>query len=92
MTTKPTNPVNPKVKSEEESATQIEPVVPQTAEEIFSDSQELQNKVQEYGSSAILKVLKTVGQEKSLKPYQAELILVAWATGFAATGIWWVWV
>ncbi len=51
-----------------------EPKEQKSAEEIFFESEELQAKVEKYGSKKIIKTLKTAAQEKSLKPYQAELI------------------
>ncbi len=47
-----------------------------SAEEILSESPKLGNKIERYGSDKILKVLKKAKEERILKPYQAELILM----------------
>ena len=46
----------------------------QSAEEIFNQSEDLQAKIRKHGSKRIIKVIKSAEQEKSLKPYQAEII------------------
>ena len=46
------------------------------AEEILSESKPLQNVLKAYGSGRILRTLEKFEQEKILKPYQAELILM----------------
>ena len=53
-----------------------EPEPRQSANEILDDSKGLQQKIEKYGSKRILKTLKSAELEKSLKPYQAELILM----------------
>ncbi len=53
-----------------------EPEPPKSAEEIFSESEALRDKIEQYGSKTILKTLESAANEKSLKPYQAELILM----------------
>jgi polyphosphate kinase 2 len=53
-----------------------EPEPQKSAEEILSESQDLQNAIQETGSSKILSVLEKAQREASLKPLQAELILM----------------
>lgn len=53
-----------------------EPEIPQSAEDIFYESQKLQDKIAAYGSRKILKTLESAELEKSLKPFQAELILM----------------
>jgi polyphosphate kinase 2 len=53
---------------------EAEPV--RSAEDIFDESAELRNKIEKLGSEKILRTLKKARQEKSLKPYQAELILM----------------
>jgi polyphosphate kinase 2 len=57
-------------------ATTPKPESPPTAEEILAESEPLQEKIAQHGSNRILKVLETAEREKSLKPYQAELILM----------------
>ena len=47
-----------------------------SAEEILSESKSLQKAVQEHGGDKVLKTLTKYEQEQSLKPYQAELILM----------------
>ena len=53
-----------------------EPEPPKSAEEILSESQDLQNAIQKTGSNRILSVLEKAEREASLKPFQAELILM----------------
>ena len=53
-----------------------DPELPKSAEMIFEESELLQEKIKQYGSKVILKTLQTVEQERSLKPFQAELILL----------------
>ena len=53
-----------------------DPELPKSAEMIFEESELLQEKIKQYGSKVILKTLETVEQERSLKPFQAELILL----------------
>ena len=60
----------------EADVTAPEPEPRQTAEEILNDSTKLQEKIEQYGSKKILKTLETAETEKSLKPLQAELILM----------------
>jgi len=48
----------------------------QTAEEILNESNKLQDKIEQYGSRGILKTIESAEREKSLKPFQAELILM----------------
>jgi polyphosphate kinase 2 len=57
-------------------ATTPEPESPATAEEILAESESLREKIEQHGSNRILKVLESAELEKSLKPYQAELILM----------------
>ncbi|MDH3903117.1 MAG: polyphosphate kinase 2 [Xanthomonadales bacterium] len=47
-----------------------------TAEEIFNQSTELQEMIEQFGSKKILKTVESAETEKSLKPFQAELILM----------------
>ncbi|MBT8046845.1 MAG: polyphosphate kinase 2 [Xanthomonadales bacterium] len=63
-------PANPTESAESEAAPE------KNAEEILSESHALQKDVERYGSDRILKTLEKFEQEKSLKPYQAELILL----------------
>jgi polyphosphate kinase 2 len=60
----------------EADVTAAEPEPRQTAEEIFNQSTELQDKIEQFGSKRILKTIESAETEKSLKPYQAELILM----------------
>ena len=57
-------------------ATTPEPELPKNAEEILAESKPLREKIEQYGSNRILKTIETAEREKSLKPYQAELILM----------------
>lgn len=54
----------------------VEPEPVKSAEDIFDESSELRETIEKYGSDKILKTLKKAKQEKALKPYQAELILM----------------
>ena len=47
-----------------------------SADEIISESEKLRDHIEQMGSSQVLKTLKTTMLEKSLKPFQAELILM----------------
>jgi len=47
-----------------------------SAEEILGESQQLREAIERVGSKKILSVLDTAEKESSLKPYQAELILM----------------
>ncbi|MCF6264157.1 MAG: polyphosphate kinase 2 [Xanthomonadales bacterium] len=47
-----------------------------SAEKIVEQSAELRDCIEQYGSAKILSTLKKSNQEKALKPYQAELILM----------------
>jgi polyphosphate kinase 2 len=47
-----------------------------SADEVLSESVPLRNKIEQLGSKRILETLEKTAQEKSLKPYQAELILM----------------
>ena len=58
------------------TAPEPEPVPRQSAVEILDDSKELQKKIEKHGSKGILKTIKSAELEKSLKPLQAELILM----------------
>ena len=53
-----------------------EPEASQSAEEIVAESEALRDKIEHYGSNRVLKTIETAEREKSLKPYQAELILM----------------
>jgi len=52
------------------------PEKPKSAEEIFDESKGLQKAIALEGSKTILKCVERVRQEKVLKPFQAELILM----------------
>jgi len=58
------------------TAAQAEPEPPKSAEQILDESEELQKLLQQYGSRNVTKVVTAAALEKSLKPYQAELILM----------------
>jgi len=60
----------------EAGVTAPEPEPRQTAEDILSQSAKLRDKIEQYGSKGILKTIQSTELEKSLKPYQAELILM----------------
>lgn len=60
----------------EENITVPEPESPKSAEDILEESAKLRGKLEQYGSKSILKILESAEKEKSLKPYQAELILM----------------
>ncbi|MFC1694557.1 polyphosphate kinase 2 [Pseudomonadota bacterium] len=73
--------------SDQQSTTELQPENPVTnpdseqapekkAEEILSESKPLQDTLEAYGSEKILRTLEKFEQEKTLKPYQAELILM----------------
>jgi polyphosphate kinase 2 (PPK2 family) len=77
----PEPPVNEPVEIEKSVVTDIttpEPAAepPKSAEEIFKESEALRDKIEQYGSKEIIKTLETAAREKSLKPFQAELILM----------------
>jgi len=82
VTTQATKPTDKSVDIETKPATventvsEPEPEPPKSAEEIFNESEKLRDKIAEYGSKGLLKTLESRANEKSLKPYQAELILM----------------
>ena len=47
-----------------------------SAEEILAESKKLRDKIEHYGSNKVLKVLRKAKEERMLKPFQAELILM----------------
>ena len=49
---------------------------PASAEEILGESEALRDRIEQYGDKKILKTIESAELEKSLKPYQAELILM----------------
>jgi polyphosphate kinase 2 len=53
-----------------------EPEAPKSAAEILSESEDLQKAIQKAGSKKVLSVLEKAEREASLKPFQAELILM----------------
>ena len=53
-----------------------EPEATKSAEEIVAESKPLREKIEQYGSNRVLKTIETAEREKSLKPFQAELILM----------------
>jgi len=53
-----------------------EPAPPMSAEEILSESEPLKERIKQLGSDKILGTLEKAALERSLKPYQAELILL----------------
>ena len=86
MTTQAAIPNTPKGKSGEIEqpgvtklpvpVTEAETEPSKSAEELLSESSELQEKLKQYGSKKILQTLAKAEQERILKPYQAELILM----------------
>jgi len=76
--TTPTNKPIELVKTEKTEAdvTAPEPDPQQTAAEILSESTDLQKQIEQLGSQGILKTIQSAEREKSLKPFQAELILM----------------
>ena len=52
------------------------PETPQSAEDIFNESETLRNSIEQQGSKKILRTLEKAAFEQTLKPYQAELILM----------------
>ena len=80
-TATPNAPADESVEIKQAAATEAKVTVPEpepakSAEEILSESEALRDKIEQYGSKDILKVVTSAKQEKSLKPYQAELILM----------------
>jgi polyphosphate kinase 2 len=84
-TTTPETPAHDPVEIEQSAETGIaanaatsepDPESLKSAEQIFNESESLRGKIEQYGSKSILKVLETVEREQSLKPFQAELILL----------------
>jgi hypothetical protein len=53
-----------------------EPAPQVSAEEILSESEPLKERIKQLGSDKILSTLEKAALERSLKPYQAELILM----------------
>jgi polyphosphate kinase 2 len=53
-----------------------EPAPQASAEEILSESEPLKERIKQLGSDKILSTLEKAALERSLKPYQAELILM----------------
>jgi len=53
-----------------------EPEPKPSAEDILAESEALRDYIEQNGSKSILKTLETVRLEKTLKPFQAELILM----------------
>ena len=81
MTQQANTPVEEMTEPEQQESAQAdvtltESAPPQSAEDIFYESQELQDKIARYGSKRILKTIESAELEKSLKPFQAELILM----------------
>jgi len=70
----------PKVTATKEVTTstsqEVAPEQFKSAEEIINESAELKSKIEKLGSHKIIKKLKKAAQESSLKPFQAELILM----------------
>ena len=65
-----------KTENDEVDVTASEPEPQQTAEEILGESSDLKDKIEQYGGSKILKTIEKAELEQSLKPFQAELILM----------------
>ncbi len=70
----------PKVTATQENTVstsqEVAPEQLKSAEEIINESAELKLKIEKLGSQKIIKKLKKAAQESSLKPFQAELILM----------------
>jgi len=80
-TTTDTPPKDESLETKQAAATEteitiLEPEPAKSAEEILSESEALRDRIEQYGSKDILKVVESARQEKSLKPFQAELILM----------------
>jgi len=58
------------------TSVKAEPEPAKSADQIFNESEPLQKVIEQYGSRNILKVVNAAVLEKSLKPFQAELILM----------------
>ena len=71
---KPLKIVQTEKNEEDVTASETSPTL--TAEDILGESAELKEKIEQYGSAKILKALRSAELEKSLKPFQAELILM----------------
>lgn len=54
----------------------VEPATPKSAEEIFAESKQLRQSIERYGSKKILNNLANKEREQTLRPFQAELILM----------------
>jgi polyphosphate kinase 2 len=52
------------------------PESPKSAEDILQESKPLREKIEKFGAKSSLKVLDAAERERSLKPFQAELILL----------------
>ncbi len=81
MTKQATTPADESVEIKPSVVTDItppepDPEPPKSAEDIFNESETLRDKIEQYGSKTILKTLESAANERSLKPYQAELILM----------------
>jgi len=88
VTTRRTTPAARKTATPATSKPEVKPAVAKTqpvaeapeqqktAEEILKESPALQSKIEKLGSQKVLKKLKKAAQESSLKPFQAELILM----------------
>ena len=77
----PDTPANEPIETEKLVVTDItkpepEAEPPKSAEEIFKESETLREKIEQYGSKEIIKTLESAARERSLKPFQAELILM----------------
>jgi polyphosphate kinase 2 len=73
----PESPVVELVEVEKpKSEPQETPEPSKSAEQILAENEDLRNRIEETGAQRILKTLDKVDQENSLKPYQAELILM----------------
>jgi polyphosphate kinase 2 len=60
----------------EVTALEPQPPTSESAMDILAESRELQEKIENYGSQKILSTVKKAEAERSLKPFQAELILM----------------
>jgi len=77
----PDPPAPKSLETEQAAVTAIKAPVPEpeplkSAEEIISESDTLRDRIEQSGSKKILKILESAALEQSLKPFQAELILM----------------
>jgi polyphosphate kinase 2 len=59
-----------------EAPEEAEPTTVISAEDILSENEPLKERIEQYGGKKVIDVLEKAEQEKSLKPFQAQLILL----------------